>query len=182
MSFQLSQDIVDHLPFWLNGEEATKLAKTCQVLYERWINAMIQTLQDSSNTEKMIKPFLTLKAWERLLTQQDGETDALFRQRIINAYDILANSGTNKGLQDLLTFYNAPSYEIKERTKTDPWDTITIDADTSTMNETDSFFQTLLNDTGRACRTYRFEGFKSFTLFEGVSDKATQFDFTTISF
>ena len=118
----------------------------------------------------MDEMLLQLKAWERFLTQENRETAAQFRLRVQNAYDVLANSGSKAGLQDLLDFYQTPNYDIKERPSLTTWATISIDANTSIINQTDHYFADILNKYGRACRTYRFEGFKQLTLYEAYTN------------
>ena len=143
------------LPFWLDGEEATKLKATAQAWWasvEGWLRWPLLQM----DPETCHLTILDLLAWQRDITRFRGESEALYRLRVKYAFINAVDAGSVAGFQRILQRLGVGYVRISERIPQQDWDIVQLHLSDEQLSENPALLDMIIFQYGRTCRRYEF--------------------------
>ena len=151
------------LPWWMDGKslatnlkEPHFLANGVMSFWQRirgWTIWPLEQLDPMTCSARL----LTVLAWDRDITQFEGEPSSLFRKRVKFAFINATDSGETAGFIRIFQRLGVGVVEIDERVPERDWDIITIRLSDSQLSENHELLATLIQHYGRTCRRYEFQ-------------------------
>ena len=144
-----------NLPFWLDGQQLTKLKAACQVWWEKvegWLQWPL--LQMDADTCHMT--VLDLLAWQRDISRFKDEPESLYRLRVKFAFINAVDAGSTAGLKRILQRLGVGYVEIDERMPDRDWDVVLLRLSDSQLSQNPELLRVLIQQYGRTCRRYDF--------------------------
>jgi hypothetical protein len=151
------------LPWWMDGKslatnlkEPHFLANGVMNFWQRirgWVIWPLEQLDPMTCSARL----LTVLAWDRDITQFEGEPSSLFRKRVNFAFINAKDSGETAGFIRIFQRLGVGVVEIDERVPMRDWDIITIRLSDSQLSENHELLATLIQHYGRTCRRYEFQ-------------------------
>lgn len=164
------------LPFWLDGEENTKLKTAAQNWWdavEGWMRWPL--LQMDAETCHLA--VLDLLAWQRDITRFKGESESLYRLRVKYAFVNAVDAGSVAGFKRILQRLGVGDVQILERQPDRDWDIVQLLLTDEQLSDNPSLLDIIVHQYGRTCRRYELVGTSRVTLmlgaFEVGSDQMT---------
>ena len=143
------------LPFWMSGEELTKLRESAQQWFEQvasWARWPLEQL-DPLNCSTGI---LELIAWQRDITRFTGEPLAIFRKRVAYAYINAMDAGSTAGFARICQRLGIGHITTQERQAGWDWDIVNIYLDDEQLADNPDLLREIIRQYGRTCRRYNF--------------------------
>lgn len=143
------------LPFWMGGEQASKLAAAAQV----WFSRLGEV---ATWPARQLDPFtatlavLDLMAWQRNITRYPGEPERLYRLRVAHAYANACDAGSVAGWKRIFRRLELGDVGLEERVPGQPWDVIGVVVDDASFPDRQNVLEIIVDEYGRTCRRYRF--------------------------
>ena len=143
------------LPFWLDGEEATKLKATAQAWWES-VEGWLRWPLLQMDPETCHLTILDLLAWQRDITRFRGESEALYRLRVKYAFINAVDAGSVAGFQRILQRLGVGYVRISERIPEQDWDIVQLHLSDEQLSENPALLDMIIFQYGRTCRRYEF--------------------------
>ena len=143
------------LPFWLDGEEATKLKATAQAWWES-VEGWLRWPLLQMDAETCHLAILDLLAWQRDITRFRGESESLYRLRVKYAFINAVDAGSVIGFQRILQRLGVGYVRIAERLPDRDWDIVQLHLSDSQLSENPALLDMIVHQYGRTCRRYEF--------------------------
>lgn len=164
------------LPFWLDGEQITRLKASAQAWWESaegWLRWPLLQL----DAETCHVAVLDLLAWQRDITRYDGETESLFRLRVKYAFINAVDAGSVAGFRRILQRLGVGDVRILERQPDRDWDIVQLYLSDAQLSENPTLLNIIVHQYGRTCRRYELvattELSLAVTAFEVSNDQVT---------
>ncbi|MGR2705444.1 phage tail protein [Pseudomonas sp. IB20] len=144
-----------NLPFWLDGQQLTKLKAASQAWWEKvegWLQWPL--LQMDAGTCHLT--VLDLLAWQRDISRFNGEPESLYRLRVKHAFINAVDAGSTAGLKRILQRLGVGYVEIEERLPDRDWDVVLLRLSDSQLSQNPELLRVLIQQYGRTCRRYDF--------------------------
>ena len=141
------------LPFWLDGEEATKLKAAAQGWWESvegWVRWPLLQL----DAETCHLAVLDLLAWQRDITRFKGEPETLYRLRVKYAFINAVDAGSVAGFQRIFQRLGIGSVRISERQPDRDWDIVQLHLTDEQLSAFPTLLDLVVHQYGRTCRRY----------------------------
>lgn len=143
------------LPFWMAGEEATKLTLAAHAWFD--MLGTVATLParqlDPLTCSRVV---LDLLAWQRNVTPYAGEPERLYRLRVAHAYANARDAGSVAGWKRIFQRLELGGVALEERVPGQDWDIIGVVVDDTAFPDQQNVLEIIVNEYGRTCRRYRF--------------------------
>lgn len=142
-----------NLPFWLDGDEITKLKTSAQAWWnsvENWMRWPL--LQMDAETCHLA--VLDLLAWQRDITRFRGESETLFRLRVKYAFINAVDAGSVAGFQRIFQRLGIGTVRISERQPDRDWDIVQLHLSDQQLSENPALLDMIIHQYGRTCRRY----------------------------
>jgi hypothetical protein len=143
------------LPFWLDGEEATKLKAAAQSWWES-VEGWLRWPLLQMDAETCHLTVLDLLAWQRDITRFRGESEALYRLRVKYAFINAVDAGSVVGFQRILQRLGVGYVRIVERMPDRDWDIVQLHLSDSQLSDNPALLDMIVHQYGRTCRRYEF--------------------------
>ena len=143
------------LPFWLDGEEATKLKATAQAWWES-VEGWLRWPLLQMDAETCHLTILDLLAWQRDITRFRGESEALFRLRVKYAFVNAVDAGSVAGFQRIFLRLGIGTLRIAERQPDRDWDIVQLHLSDQQLSDNPALLDMIIHQYGRTCRRYEF--------------------------
>ena len=143
------------LPFWLDGEEATKLKATAQAWWES-VESWLRWPLLQMDAETCHLSVLDLLAWQRDISRFKDEPESLYRLRVKFAFINAVDAGSTAGLKRILQRLGVGYVEIDERLPDRDWDVVLLRLSDSQLSQNPELMRVLIQQYGRTCRRYDF--------------------------
>lgn len=143
------------LPFWLSGEQLTRLKNACQSWWERvqeWLTWPLLQL----DAEQCHLTILDLLAWQRDISRYPGEPEWLYRRRVKYAYINAVDAGSVAGFKRIFERLAVGYIEIEERLPDRDWDVVVLHLSDRQLADYPELLTVLIQQYGRTCRRYEF--------------------------
>lgn len=143
------------LPFWMAGEEASKLTRAAH----RWFTLLGDV---AALPARQLDPLtctrtvLDLLAWQRNVTPYAGEPERLYRLRVAHAYANACDAGSAVGWGRIFKRLELGRVELEERVPGQDWDIIGVVVDDTAFPDQQNVLEIIVQEYGRTCRRYRF--------------------------
>ncbi|MBC3957677.1 phage tail protein [Pseudomonas triticifolii] len=164
------------LPFWLDGDQITRLKASAQAWWESaesWLRWPLLQL----DAETCHVAVLDLLAWQRDITRYDGETESLFRLRVKYAFINAVDAGSVAGFRRILQRLGVGDVRILERQPDRDWDIVQLYLSDAQLSENPTLLNIIVHQYGRTCRRYELvattELSLAVTAFEVSNDQVT---------
>ncbi|QHF01234.1 phage tail protein [Pseudomonas asturiensis] len=164
------------LPFWLDGDQITRLKASAQAWWESaegWLRWPLLQL----DAETCHIAVLDLLAWQRDITRYDGETESLFRLRVKYAFINAVDAGSVAGFRRILQRLGVGDVRILERQPDRDWDIVQLYLSDAQLSENPTLLNIIVHQYGRTCRRYELvattELSLAVTAFEVSNDQVT---------
>ena len=157
------------LPFWLDGEEPTKIRDAAQSWWEKvqdWLQWPLLQL----DAETCHLTVLDLLAWQRDITRFKGESESLYRRRVKYAFVNAVDAGSVAGFQRIFQRLGIGAVQILERQPDRDWDIIQLLLTDEQLSENPMLLDLIVHQYGRTCRRYELVGTSRVTLALGAYD------------
>ena len=141
------------LPFWLDGDEITKLKASAQAWWETVENWMRWPLLQM-DAETCHLAVLDLLAWQRDITRFRGEPEALYRLRVKFAFINAVDAGSVAGFQRIFQRLGIGSVRISERQPDRDWDIVQLHLTDEQLSTYPGLLDMVIHQYGRTCRRY----------------------------
>ncbi|ABC33405.1 probable phage protein [Hahella chejuensis KCTC 2396] len=144
------------LPFWLSGEQLTRLTRAARRYWERvehWLRWPLRQI----DAETCALGVLDLLAWQRNITRFTGEPEHLYRLRVKYAYANAVDAGSVAGVKRIFQRLGVGYLEVEERTPGRDWDVITLRVTDGQLAQNAKLLSIIIGKYGRTCRRYQFE-------------------------
>lgn len=143
------------LPFWLDGEEATKLKATAQAWWES-VEGWLRWPLLQMDAETCHLTILDLLAWQRDITRFRGESEALYRLRVKYAFVNAVDAGSVAGFQRIFLRLGIGTLRIAERQPDRDWDIVQLHLSDQQLSDNPALLDMIIHQYGRTCRRYEF--------------------------
>ena len=143
------------LPFWLDGEEATKLKATAQAWWES-VEGWLRWPLLQMDAETCHLTILDLLAWQRDITRFRGESENLYRLRVKYAFINAVDAGSVIGFQRILQRLGVGYVRIEERLADRDWDIVQLHLSDSQLSDNPSLLDMIIFQYGSTCLRYEF--------------------------
>ena len=143
------------LPFWLDGEEATKLKATAQAWWES-VEGWLRWPLLQMDPETCHLTILDLLAWQRDITRFRGESEALYRLRVKYAFVNAVDAGSVAGFQRIFLRLGIGTLRIAERQPDRDWDIVQLHLSDQQLSDNPALLDMIIHQYGRTCRRYEF--------------------------
>ena len=143
------------LPFWLDGEEATKLKATAQAWWES-VEGWLRWPLLQMDAETCHLTILDLLAWQRDITRFRGESEALYRLRVKYAFVNVVDVGSVAGFQRIFLRLGIGTLRIAERQPDRDWDIVQLHLSDQQLSDNPALLDMIIHQYGRTCRRYEF--------------------------
>lgn len=143
------------LPFWMGGEECSKLARAAHNWFARlgeWATLPARQLDPLTCTSTV----LDLLAWQRNVTTYQGEPERLYRLRVAHAYANARDAGSVAGWGRIFQRLELGGVALEERVAGQDWDVIGVVVDDTAFPDHQNVLEIIVQEYGRTCRRYRF--------------------------
>ena len=151
------------LPFWLDGEEATKLKASAQAWWESAEGWMRWPLLQM-DPETCHLSVLDLLAWQRDISRYNGEPERLYRLRVKYAFVNAVDAGSVAGFRRILQRLGVGDVKIKERQPDRDWDIVQLYFSDEQLSNNPTLIDIIVHQYGRTCRRYELVGTTELTL------------------
>ena len=141
------------LPFWLDGDEITKLKASAQAWWETVENWMRWPLLQM-DAETCHLAVLDLLAWQRDITRFRGEPEALYRLRVKFAFINAVDAGSVAGFQRIFQRLGIGTVRISERQPDRDWDIVQLHLTDEQLSTYPGLLDMVIHQYGRTCRRY----------------------------
>ena len=141
------------LPFWLDGEEATKLKAAAQAWWES-VEGWLRWPLLQMDAETCHLTILDLLAWQRDITRFRGESEALYRLRVKYAFVNAVDAGSVAGFQRIFRRLGIGEVRIAERQPDRDWDIVQLHLGDQQLSNFPQLLDLVVNQYGRTCRRY----------------------------
>ena len=145
------------LPFWLDGEEATKLKASAQAWWESaedWVRWPLLQM----DPETCHLSVLDLLAWQRDISRYNGEPESLYRLRVKYAFVNAVDAGSVAGFRRILQRLGVGDVKIKERQPDRDWDIVQLYFSDEQLSNNPTLIDIIVHQYGRTCRRYELVG------------------------
>lgn len=173
-----------NLPFWLDGDEFTKLKASAQAWWET-VEGWMRWPLLQMDAETCHLAVLDLLAWQRDITRFRGESESLYRLRVKYAFINAIDAGSVAGFKRIFQRLGIGEVRISERQPDRDWDIVQLHLTDEQLSDNPSLLDMIIHQYGRTCRRYEFvtttELAISVTAYEINNDQMTlvaQFDNT----
>ena len=143
------------LPFWLSGQELTKLNHAAHAWWTK-VEGWMQWPLLQMDAEKCHLNILDLLAWQRDITRFRGEPETLYRLRVGFAFINSVDAGSTAGLMRILHRLGVGYVEINERLPDRDWDVVLLKLSDSQLSDNPHLLRVIVQQYGRTCRRYDF--------------------------
>lgn len=144
----------EHLPFWLDGAQATKLGGAARAFWARWEAWLLEALAQADIRACSDKA-LEYHAHDRAVDRLPGESLALLRNRVLHAVTVATSSGARVGLERILAVYGVIGAAVDERVEGLDWDIVQVRLDPNALNGAETgLLDRIFHEWGRLCRRY----------------------------
>ncbi|HEU6437426.1 MAG TPA: phage tail protein [Nitratidesulfovibrio sp.] len=143
------------LPFWMGGEECSKLSRAAHGWFSRlgeWAALPARQLDPLTCTPTV----LDLLAWQRNVTTYQGEPERLYRLRVAHAYANARDAGSVAGWGRIFQRLELGGVALEERVAGQDWDIIGVVVDDTAFPDQQNVLEIIVQEYGRTCRRYRF--------------------------
>jgi hypothetical protein len=143
------------LPFWLGGEELTKLQVAAQSWWEAvesWVGWPLQQM----DPETCHLAVLDLIAWQRDISRFRGESEGLYRLRVKYAYVNAVDAGSVAGFKRIFQRLGIGDLTISERQPDRDWDIVQLHLTDEQLAANPLLLDMIIHQYGRTCRRYEF--------------------------
>jgi len=143
------------LPFWMGGEECSKLSRAAHGWFSRlgeWAALPARQLDPLTCTPTV----LDLLAWQRNVTTYQGEPERLYRLRVAHAYANARDAGSVAGWGRIFQRLELGGVALEERVAGQDWDVIGVVVDDTAFPDQQNVLEIIVQEYGRTCRRYRF--------------------------
>lgn len=143
------------LPFWMGGEECSKLSRAAHGWFTRlgeWAALPARQLDPLTCTATV----LDLLAWQRNVTTYQGEPERLYRLRVAHAYANARDAGSVAGWGRIFQRLELGGVALEERVAGQDWDIIGVVVDDTAFPDQQNVLEIIVQEYGRTCRRYRF--------------------------
>ena len=158
-----------NLPFWLDGDEFTKLKASAQAWWETVENWMRWPLLQM-DAETCHLAVLDLLAWQRDITRFRGEPESLYRLRVKFAFINAVDAGSVAGFQRIFQRLGIGTVRISERQPDRDWDIVQLHLSDQQLSDFPQLLDLVVNQYGRTCRRYELVGSTVLQLVIGVHE------------
>ncbi len=151
------------LPFWLGGEELTKLQVAAQGWWEAvesWVSWPLQQL----DPETCHLAVLDLMAWQRDISRFRGEAEGLYRLRVKYAFVNAVDAGSVAGFKRIFLRLGIGDLTISERQPDRDWDIVQLHLTDEQLANNPALLDMIIHQYGRTCRRYEFVTTTALTL------------------
>ncbi len=144
------------LPWWMSGEELTKLKDSSQIWFTKTIkwSGWPLTQLDPRTAQPGI---VNLIAWQRGIDRFSDEPMDMYRLRVFHAYANASDAGSNHGFVKIFQRLQIGYIEQDERLPDKDWDIIVLRVSDSITAQHPEFMNWLIKTYGRTCRRYEWE-------------------------
>jgi hypothetical protein len=146
--------IGERLPFWLAGPEAVRLAGAAQSFWES-LEAWLADVAPQADIRVCSGAALALHAADRGITRLPGESELLWRARVLHALTTAVESGSRAGLELILATYGVRNFSVAERVAGLDWDVVVVELDPDTLSADSGLLDRIFAEWGRVCRRYQ---------------------------
>lgn len=157
------------LPFWLGGNELSKLKVAAQRWWET-VQGWLMWPYTQLDPDTCHLNVLELWAWQRDVTRFVGEPEALFRLRVKYAFVNAVDAGSTAGMKRILERLGVGYIEIEERQPERDWDVVLLRLSDNQLSINANLLRVLVQQYGRTCRRYDFENMTLTTLQVAIAD------------
>jgi hypothetical protein len=147
-------DPKDRLPFWFAGPEALKLATAARASWARW-ETWLGEVAPQADIRVCSAVALALHAADRGVTRLPGESEALWRNRVLHALTTAVESGSRAGLELILATYGVQNFSVAERVAGLDWDVVVVELDPDVISADTTLLDRIFAEWGRVCRRYQ---------------------------
>lgn len=141
------------LPFWLDGDEITKLKASAQAWWES-VEGWMRWPLLQMDAETCHLAVLDLLAWQRDITRFRGEPEALYRRRVKFAFINAVDAGSVAGFQRIFQRLGIGSVRISERQPDRDWDIVQLHLTDEQLSAYPGLLDMVIHQYGRTCRRY----------------------------
>lgn len=142
-----------NLPFWLDGDEFTKLKASAQAWWET-VEGWMRWPLLQMDAETCHLAVLDLLAWQRDITRFRGEPEALYRLRVKFAFINAVDAGSVAGFQRIFQRLGIGQVRIAERQPDRDWDIVQLHLDDQQLSDFPQLLDLVVHQYGRTCRRY----------------------------
>jgi hypothetical protein len=147
-------DPKDRLPFWFAGPEAFRLASAARAFWQRW-ETWLGEVAPQADIRVCSTSALALHAADRGVTRLPGESEALWRNRVLHALTTAVESGSRAGLELILATYGVQNFSVAERVPGLDWDVVVVELDPDVISADTTLLDRIFAEWGRVCRRYQ---------------------------
>ena len=158
-----------NLPFWLDGDEFTKLKASAQAWWET-VEGWMRWPLLQMDAETCHLAVLDLLAWQRDITRFRGEPEALYRLRVKFAFINSVDAGSVAGFQRIFQRLGIGTVRISERQPDRDWDIVQLHLSDQQLSDFPQLLDLVVNQYGRTCRRYELVGSTVLQLVIGVHE------------
>ncbi|USW97131.1 phage tail protein [Pseudomonas proteolytica] len=144
-----------NLPFWLDGQQLTKLKAASQKWWET-VEGWLQWPLLQMDADTCHLTVLDLLAWQRDISRFKDEPESLYRLRVKFAFINAVDAGSTAGLKHILQRLGVGYVEIDERMPDRDWDVVLLRLSDSQLSQNPELLRVLIQQYGRTCRRYDF--------------------------
>lgn len=142
-----------NLPFWLDGEEITKLKASAQAWWES-VEGWMRWPLLQMDAETCHLAVLDLLAWQRDITRFRGEPESLYRLRVKFAFINAVDAGSVAGFQRIFQRLGIGTVRISERQPDRDWDIVQLHLSDQQLSDYPQLLDLVVHQYGRTCRRY----------------------------
>lgn len=157
------------LPFWLDGDEITKLKASAQAWWES-VEGWMRWPLLQMDAETCHLAVLDLLAWQRDITRFRGEPETLYRLRVKFAFINAVDAGSVAGFQRIFQRLGIGTVRISERQPDRDWDIVQLHLSDQQLSDFPQLLDLVVNQYGRTCRRYELVGSTVLQLVIGVHE------------
>ena len=157
------------LPFWLDGDEFTKLKASAQAWWEA-VEGWMRWPLLQMDAETCHLAVLDLLAWQRDITRSRGEPEALYRLRVKFAFINAVDAGSVAGFQRIFQRLGIGTVQISERQPDRDWDIVQLHLSDQQLSDYPQLLDLVVHQYGRTCRRYELVSTTVLQLVIGVHE------------
>lgn len=143
------------LPFWMAGEEGSKLARAAHGWFMLLGEAAAWPARQMDPLTCM-PAVLDLLAWQRNVSTYPGEPERLYRLRVAHAFANARDAGSVAGWGRIFQRLELGGVALEERVLGQDWDVIGVVVDDAAFPDQQNVLEIIIQEYGRTCRRYRF--------------------------
>ena len=151
------------LPWWMSGEELTRLKDAAQEWFKK-VNVWAAWPLSQLDARVADPSIVNLIAWQRGIERFSREPICMFRLRVFYAYVNARDSGSVVGFVNIFQRLKLGYLEQDERNPDRDWDVIVLRVSDSVTSQRPEFMNWLIRTYGRTCRRYEWEIITNFPI------------------